>query len=220
MHKLRNYFIIFSLLFLPVFFGCSDNPQSNLVSPQVFPGNTAWGDWVLYDDELKNNGDFIFLRSQEGQTINVSVFDKPGVGFKCMMYSWDGSEVTDYTTNTREFDWVGFRLAVQDSNDPNSPANKDITPGAYTKISFMIRGELYDDVVAKLKFEATPSITNTWTSNVGDHVITDDWVRYEFPISGASASNIQDYLIVVYEYSGAEQGHGGTIFLDDIKLTK
>jgi len=109
---------------------------------------------------------------------------------------------------------------------------ENFSQAGFTKITFKVRGNLYSGVYLRLEFNngnsTTASGNNAWMSNSSDRKITSNWQSYEFNISG-SLSKVKDLLRIVflkYDEDGTDstpntaKGNGGTIYLDDIVLTK
>ncbi|MCX5782626.1 MAG: hypothetical protein NT145_08020 [Elusimicrobia bacterium] len=214
----KHFLYYFLIPCLAIFSACDKNPADKILNPTTIVTAASWsGPYVIYDQELRTGGDVVFFTSQEGQTLDFSCYERPADGSKCLKFSWDGSEVTDYNSgNVRTFQWVGIGLAVKDSNNQDSPSTKDMTPGGYTKLSFKIRGSLNASVAFQMKFEANSTTTNIYTSSLADH----DWHTVEFPVSGSLAAGIKYYVILSFQYFGSTKGNGGTVYLDDIQFLK
>ena len=221
--------IITGLLFFSITFilGCDKNPTKRLLQPETVFSVSSWADMIVYDEGVKTGGDTpVMLTTQEGQKVTLESYKSPASGVMCLEYTWDGSSVWHYDENTGEkdyfgFDWTGFTFAVKNSDVPESSSTRDISPGAYTKISFKIKGTLSSNVNFFLKFKPYKGATESiWRTSIGDHVLTETWTAYDFTIPGTQATAIENYLVCVFEYNGAERGNGGTVYLDDIKFTK
>jgi hypothetical protein len=228
----KHILMFFCAMFLCISQGCDNAPINKLIDPTVSNKTGTWpAEWVLYDDEIKTGGTVQMYTTMEGQELLFNSTDHPYQGTQCVKYSWDGSAVTEYLTNTRENGFVGFGLIAADSVNRYSEVSKDLTLAGYTKISFRVRGSLNTNVYLRIEAQngnyLTPSGTNAWQSNTINRRITGDWQQYEFSLSGSQAT-IRDFVrvILVYDEDGnpntpnTRQGNGGTVYLDDIRLTK
>ena len=225
-NKCRTF--CFLLLCAVALAGCDSNPTNKLLNPAVTVNATAWTTpFLIYENGIASGGDISFLTSQEGQSADFNYGNNPAPGsIRCVKYSWDGSAVSHYNDNgTVSYvgsDWAGFGFAVKNSNVTNSPTTRDITPGAYTKVSFKVKGSLGSNVALQLKFQQTTgtTFTATWQSNLGDSTITANWQTYSFTIPGSQANNIQYYLIISLQNLGSAKSNGAIVYLDSIQLTK
>ncbi|MCB4792311.1 MAG: hypothetical protein LHV68_10570 [Elusimicrobia bacterium] len=219
------------LLIIFIFFtGCEKNPVKKLINPADSNAIGIWdtnGDWVIYDDEIKTGGAILFFNSLDNQVLDFNCRDNPHSGSKCLKYSWNGKDVYAYgATPGLEHDYCGFSLTA--SKDVNSylTATRDISGGTYTKISFWARGDLNTFVYLRLEgnngTDTSLSGTDAWMSS-DLAPVTSSWQKYEFNITG-NMTAIKDFVKIVLKYNEGVSpntvvGNGGTVFIDDIKLT-
>lgn len=215
------------LIMLACLFGCDKTPANKITNPAVSNAAGAWdtnADWVLYDDEIRTGGTIMMFNSMDNQILDMSCTDNPYSGSKCIKYTWNGKDVYKYEAPSGlEHDFCGFSLIA--SNDVNNIVTKDISGGAYTKISFRARGSLNAYVYLRVESNNGTSLTPTpgndaWMSNA----ITSNWTQYDFPITGTTMTSLKDYVKIVLKYdegtpSNTVTGNGGTVFIDDIRLT-
>lgn len=212
--------------------GCEQNPIGKLIDPTV--SNTTGassGHWAIFSDELRTGGATMFLTTSEGQVLDFNCTENPVSGAKCMKYSWDGSAVTEYSSGNRQSDYVGFMLIAAPTLAGHDTITRDLSAGGYTKVSFYVRGSLNTHVVLRIEANnatyQTASGTNAWMSNTADRVVTSDWKRYEFALSGSQAA-VRDFIRIVLRYDedgnpdtpNSAHSNGGTVFLDNIEYTR
>ena len=208
-------------LSLAVFAGCDSNPTNKLLNPAVVVHTSAWANpFIIYENELKA-GNVQFFTTQEGQILDFNSTESVANGStKSLKYSWDGTAVTPYSSRVPTTGWSGFGLAVQNPNVPNSPVTKDITPGHYTQVSFKIRGGLSSNVAFRLQVQAAGNvIIASWQSNTTYNKITDSWQTCSFTISGPQ-NKVAYYLTFTFINLTSERCNGGTVYLDEIQITK
>jgi hypothetical protein len=220
------------LIMLACLFGCDKTPANKIINPAISNAAGAWdtnADWVLYGDEIRTGGTIMMFNTLDNQVLDLSCTDNPHSGIKCIKYSWNGKDVYKYAAPAGlEHDFCGFSLIA--SNDVNryNLDSKNISGGAYTKISFWARGSLNAFVYLRLESDKGNSLTPTpgtigtdaWMSNA----ITSNWNQYQFNITGTTMTNLKDFVKIILKYdegtsSNTATGNGGTVFIDDIKLT-
>ena len=226
---LNGDILLYPVLFLllSAFAACDKNPVNRLVNPTTTNTAGAWsGTWVIYDDELKTNG--AVMAYNEGAIIDFNCSDNPHTGKKCIRYSWDGSPVLTYASLTAgatvQSGFSGFGLICAQTIGTYSTGTRDLSPGGYTKITFWARGSLNTDVHLRLEDNGansqTASGTDAWLSDTAANNITADWQKFSFTVSPSSLVNAKDFVRIILVYSGTGAGNGGTVYLDDIQLTK
>lgn len=216
--------------------GCENNPLGRLIDPTTSNTTSTFsGHWLIFGDELRINGGVppvvMFLTTSEGQVLDFNWTDHPYAGTKCIKYSWDGSPVTQYSTGSKESDFVGFMLIAAPTLAQHDTVTKDLSAAGYTKIAFEARGSLNGNVYLRLESDnatyQTLSGNNAWMSNTTDRKITSQWQHYEFALSGPMGA-VKDFLRVVIRYDedgnpdtpNTGTGNGGTVFLDNIEYSK
>lgn len=237
MKKIFSKFLLiahYSLL-ITVFAGCEKNPVNRLIDPTISNTTGNWsGEWVIYDDEIRTGGTVMMFNTMDGQELDFSSRDNSKSGSKCIKYSWNGGDVTAYKNlpahpvDYVEHDFTGFSLIAADDFNNYNAVSKDLTEAGYTKISFWVRGSLYSNVHFRLEANngnnQTASGNNAWMSNTTDRKVTSSWQKYEFTVSG-NMTTVRDFVRIVFRYDkdgnpDNQKGNGGTVFIDDIRLTK
>lgn len=231
---MKNYIILIIglLAVLPVFSGCDKEPMNKLVNPLQSNTTGNWsGVWTLYDDEVKTGGDIMNYTTHEGVGLQFDCRDNPHSGSQCIKFSWDGGDVTNYEDGKAEHDWTGFGMIVASSYLDYTKYTKNLATGGFTKLSFWVRGSLNSNVYLRLEGSNAryndQSGTNCWQSYTTTRKVTSTWTKYEFPISG-DLTAVKDYLRVIFRYDmdynadtpNTGRSNGGTIYLDDIALSR
>lgn len=205
--KFFKYIYLLPLIFMV---GCELNPLNKLTNPTLDEslGNTTWGDWVVYDDDLRGVGGITYLTGPQGQETDFRVADQsPPQGYMCMKYSWTGQDVYDYEINGMQHYYCALSLIV----DEDGFTYKDFTPGGYTKITFWAKGAL--SVNTKVSF------TGPHGGKVEVASLTNTWRQYEIVLE--QLTSITAYFSIVFSYSGGDiPGTGGFVYVDDIRYVK
>ena len=215
---------IFCLLLILFLFSCDKGPPlSKLYNPggdEIL--SSEWGDWIIYDDALKTRGGMsAFTGIQE---LDFECKDNPWSGNRCIKFSWDGNDVVAGETGNPQHGYCGFSLVVvPDASaynyDTSLMPGKDLTPGAYARITFYARGSLSTDNYLRLE-----SPLGTWQSvspnEAWQGTVSDTWQKYEFNCAGNTMTDIKEFVKIILKYTGSGKGNGGTVYIDDIKYTK
>ena len=214
MKNFLKYIVFLLLVFIS---GCELNPFDKLLDPTTEGtlGNTSWGDWVIYDDDLRTEGSIMFIPGYEHQEVDFRVADQNSPqGSKCFKYSWDGEEIYNYDIKDYQHAWccLSFIVATDWQEFGDDRFIKDFTPGEYTKITFWAKGALSDNT--KVTFCGP---------NAGEErevtILTNTWKQYTIELN--QLTSIRAYFSIVFSYSGGETpGKGGIVYLDDIRFTK
>ncbi len=212
MKKFSKYIIFLLIVFMS---GCELNPFDKLLDPTTEGtlGNTSWGDWVVYDDDLRTEGTIMFMPGWENQEVEFRVAGQGSPqGNKCFKYSWNGEDVYNWDTNLWQHAWCCLSFIADTDWQEFGKTTKDFTPGDYTKITFWAKGAL--SLNTKVSFCGP---------NTGEEIevtiLTDSWKQYTIELN--QLTNITAYFSVVFSYSGGETpGKGGIVYLDDIRFTK
>jgi hypothetical protein len=138
-------------------------------------------------------------------------------GHKCIKMKWSG----DFSETFEKGDRVNN--AAFWFTTTNNGSGKNLTFGKYTKISFWCKTELASDteVVINVFGHEYPS---------KDIVIpsSENWKHYEVDISSYNASSVKSYISVTMQPNSTapidsennKYCGGGTIYLDDIRLSR
>jgi hypothetical protein len=231
MIKTRLALLPIVVLFLVA--GCEKNPANRFVNPAPAqnPTGTYSGQWIIYDDELKTGGTVMFLTSSDGQQFNLSCYDNPHSGTKCIEYSWDGRNVTAYggtadsisSSSSIENTWCGFSFIAANSIASYNSVTKNLALGGYTKMTFWARGTLNSNVSLRLESNNGGPNSVSGSDAIETGTLSSSWQYYEFSVTPAAAA--KDFVRVILKFNqsanlDAPNGNGGTVFLDDIILTK
>lgn len=202
--------------------GCENNPAGALMYNGVNDSNSStWADpFILY-----SNGDISTLVRPFDAAIGAytNIWEKYGssqnileaqfrgeshTGEKSLKMGWDGRRSETYGTNAT-VDNVAFWL-----NTTNTGSSRNLSAAGYTKISFWCKASISGDTEAVINVfgHAYPARDLVIVGNSG-------WTYYEIDIS-AYSSNIDTYISVTMQPTGAAPCGGGTLYLDDIRLTK
>jgi hypothetical protein len=207
---------------------CQKDPVNHLINPTASNTAGGWsGVWTIYDDDLKTGGTVMMFTSKDGQQIDFASKENPHTGAQSLKYSWDGTDAIAYQGALQYFQpgYVGFGLIVPEDQSKFGVVTRDLTPGGFTKVSFWIRGNIGSLVTFRLETDngtnVSPSGNNAWESNTTDRAVTSAWQRYEFALSGSQAAT-KLFLKIFFKYAGGPgtRGTGGTVYLDDIALTR
>ena len=230
------YILIFPFLIIT---GCDKDPVNRLVNPSPASSTGVWsGTWVLYDDELKTNG--AVMTFNEGATIDFNCTDNPRSGKKCIRYSWNGSPVLTYASppsqpvNYTQSGFSGFSLICAQTLGAYSTQTRNLALGGDTKITFWARGSLNANVYLRVEANFPSTATNVYelksgATGVWMGVPSSTWTQYSLTID-PTVNNLAatDFVkfILLYDEDGnpdtpnTSVGNGGTVFLDDIELTR
>ncbi len=212
MNNSKNIFLTILVTgLLPLFSACDRAPVQKIVNPTVYTNTWTSPVWVLYDDAVRTGGTIGMHTTLEGQSLDAAVRDNPHSGSQCFRFSWDGSEVTQYSTGLREYTFAGFSFIVADDTSKWDTTTKDLTPGGFTTLTMWVRGTLNSNVVVSVT-----AFSNTWNGTVSD-----TWQKISIPLTGASFSGAKEYVSVFLVYSPVSlsgRGNGGTVFMDDVQL--
>jgi hypothetical protein len=214
--------LLIAVLIMPLFIfaACEKKPVNRLVNPSASEttGSSTWpGPWVVYDDEIKTGGGVGRFTTPEGQELDFSSRENPHSGNNCIKFSWDGGEVTAYANppdtpaDYVEHGFVGFSFKVQNDSVVGSPATKDLSPGHYTRVSFYAMGTLSSNVTLRIKGPGTGATESPVA-------LTSDWQLFTVPVNGNLADS-NSFANFVLATAGGVRSNGGTVFLDDIRLT-
>lgn len=219
--------------------GCDRNPLNKIVNPDSTSTGGAWsGTWVIYDDEVKTRGATMMFNTMEGQELSFISSDNPHTGRSCIKFAWDGSTVVVYSTsssvaNTTGSSFVGFSLIAAATTDNYYGVSKDLTGGAYTKLTFWARGSLNSNVYVRVEansddpafYRIPTGQYGVWMGTVGGQ-----WQKYEIALDPTRnrLSAVRDYVKIILRYdedgnpdtANARQGSGGTVYIDDIQLSR
>lgn len=219
--------------------GCDHTPLDKIINPGTTTSGGAWsGTWVIYDNEVKTGGATMMFNTMEGQDLSFACAENPHAGSHCVKFSWDGSTVVVYSTsssvaNTSGSSFVGFSLIAAASTGDYNNVSKDLTGGAYTKLSFWARGSLNSNVYLRVEANSDdPSFYRlasgqygVWMGTVGS-----SWQKYEIPLDSTrnKLSTVRDFVKIILRYdedgnpdtANTRQGCGGTVYIDDIQLTR
>jgi hypothetical protein len=235
MKNLILWSILFSLF--SAFMGCDANPVNRLVNPSPSNISGVWsGAWVIYDDEVKTGG--AIMTYNTGATLDFHSTDNPHSGKDCIRYSWDGSPVLTYAslpahpTDYIQSGYSGFSLICAPTDAQYFTATRNLSLGGYTKITFWARGELFTNV--NLRVEANSNDQNQYKyasgyPGVWQGTVTSGWQQYSVKLD-TTTTNLNnlaaatDFIKIILLYTPGPddppRGNGGTVFLDDIELTK
>lgn len=226
MNKLFLISIIFSLF--AAFSACDKNPVNRIVNPSPANiSNVRSGTWVIYDDEIKTGGDLMLYNT--GAIIDFKCTDNPHSGKDCIRYSWDGKPVYTYDLGTTQSGFSGFSLICAPKQAQYSTYSLDLSTAGYTKITFWARGSLNSYVKLRVTANSTdPSQSKlaSGATGVWEDTVTSSWVKYSLDIDNMTnnLAAAKDFVKINLVYApgddGPSQGNGGTVYLDDIELTK
>jgi hypothetical protein len=235
MKKAFFFSVFFSVFF--VFAGCSKTPVNDLVNPTAKNSTGIWsGQWVIYDDELKTNGAVMLYT--EGVGLNFNCANNPHSGSNCIQFSWNGLPVLTYAslpshpTDYIQSGFTGFGLICAPTVAQYFTATRNLSLGGYTKITFWARGSLsvytYLLVEANFASGASPNVTQPGSgTGYWMGTVTSGWQQYTISIdnntNNLSAATDFVKIIMVYDPpsgSNSTQGNGGTVYIDDIQLSK
>ncbi|MDA7857871.1 hypothetical protein N9A72_00055 [bacterium] len=215
MLKRFAYFVIIIMFLI----GCDRHPLSRLTDPtnDGALNKTVWGDWVIYDDDMRTRGAVMFIPSNgDHQSIDFYVDDSESdhKRDKCIKYTWDGGDLYWEDEGDDEHSWAGVKL-ITAPNWRIYGETADLTPGGYTKIEFFAKGDL-------------PAYTTVHFKGPGGYDVIDNvslgesWNKYAIPLT-ADLTEVKEFFIIVIEYppgTAGPEGSGATIYVDDIMYVK
>jgi hypothetical protein len=170
-----------------------------------------------------------------GATIDFKCTDNPHSGKDCIRYSWDGSPVLTYAslpahaTDYIQSGFSGFSLICAPANAQYLIYTRNLSLGGYTKITFWARGVLNTNVNLRVAANSADPNQYKYASGypgVWQGTITSGWQKYSVSIDNTvnNLAAASDFIKIILIYTpGAGEpssGNGGTVFLDDIELTK
>lgn len=205
-----------------IFCGCERNPAGALMYNGVNDSDpSTWGDpFILY-----RNGDIMTRVQPFEKAIGAytNIWEKYGhlgneleaqyngvshSGYKSFKMSWSGDHSETYSGVLANN--VNFWLNATASGDP-----RDLSAAGYKKISFWIK--------TSLKYN-TELVINVFGHSYPekDIVIKDSsgWTYREVDISAYDHTSVKTYISVAMQPETGSSCGGGTIYLDDIRLTK
>jgi len=221
-----------------VFAGCSKTPVKDLVDPTSTNSTGIWsGKWIVYDDEMKTNGAVMLYT--EGVSLNFNYTGNPHSGSKCMQFSWTGlpvltyASLPDHPTDYIQSGFTGFGLISAPTVAQYFTGTRDLSKGGYTRITFWARGSLsaYTYLLVEANFAAGTTPTGITHTSTGEGfwigTVTSNWQQYSLNIDNitnnlAAATDFVKIIMVYDPPSGSNstQGNGGTVYIDDIQLSK
>ncbi len=191
--------------------GCEKNPMRHLINPlsDGALGNVSWGEWVVYDDDVKTRGD-IMLSPTDAHQVIEEVSENPYSGKRCLKYYWDGEKID-------RKDWVAAIFTTQ----PNwqyyqNPVAVDLSSGAYTKITFYARGNTIGNTKVIIKGPRGSGQTPDTNSVKMEISVESNWQKYTFNISNSDLTNVQQFFTIVFQNENSSPG-GATLYIDEIK---
>ncbi|MDR1195832.1 MAG: hypothetical protein LBL00_05075 [Endomicrobium sp.] len=225
--------ILILTFFAIAFSGCEKNPAGSLMYNGVDDSDSSWADpFVLYingdirtrvvpfDDAI---GAYTNIWEKYGNLGNQLEARYNGVsysGHMSMKMTWSGAFSETYDSGSTANN-VNFWLTTTNGKTGDT---KDLTAGGYNKISFWYKTELrsHTEVIINVFGHGYPSEDVKIS-------VSADWTYAEVDISGYSTSAVNSYISVtmrpdstapVDAKSGLTYCDGGTIYLDDIRLSK
>ncbi|AKL97996.1 hypothetical protein [Endomicrobium proavitum] len=218
------------LLALPLimFFtaGCENNPAGALIYNGVNDTDPAsWASpFVIYA-----NGDIMtrVLPFSKSVGAYTNIWEAYANATNVLEAQYDGESHTRH--KSIKMGWDGSPSQVFDNGNtvylatfwlPTSAgtSGKDLTPGAYTKISFWVKANLYTNAQVSIK------VLNNDNSGNSPYAVTSitalqDWTYYEIPLSPSPALTYT-YITVQMSPIAGNVTNGGTIYIDDIRLVR
>ena len=239
MKKLFLLFIPFVMFFAA---GCENNPAGALMYNGVNNSDpNSWANpFIIYSNGdlmtrvlpfAKAVGAYTDIWVRYANTINVLDLQYAGVshsGHMSIRMGWDGSSGNLYQAGDgpmasgSPFTGAIFWLTT----DPNDPSTgKDLTPGHYTQMTFWIKTQLFSNTVVQivvLNNDAAGNSSYTPMANPITITQTQDWKQYTINLTPSPALTFTYITVKLIPdpSSGSSLTNGGTIYLDDIRLTR
>ena len=209
-----------------VFSGCEKNPAGALMYNGVNDSDPSiWANpFVIYrngdirtrvlpiDDAIGAYTNIWEKYYQDGNVLEASYVGVSHSGYMSFKMKWSGRESERFDTNA-----VVYNVAFWLKTNGDSSA-KDLSAAGYTKISFWCKTELASDAAVVIKVfvknaETSPQFVISNNTN---------WTYYEIDISSYDSSSVKDYINVTMQRADgtAAPCGGGTIYLDDVRLSK
>lgn len=217
--------ILLLTIFISVFAlsGCEKNPAGALMYNRVNESDPAtWSNpFTLY-----RNGDIATLvmpfekaigaytniwenYAHLGNELEAQSKGESYSGSMSIKMKWSGDKSETYERN-ETVNNVSFWLTTTNTGGP-----RDLSAAGYTKISFWCKTDLRANTKAIINV-----FGHTYPSE--DFVITTShgWTYYERNISSYNHGSVNTYIIVTMEPASGSDCKGGTLYLDDIRLSK
>ncbi|MCL2145070.1 MAG: hypothetical protein FWH43_06240 [Endomicrobia bacterium] len=206
------------------FCGCERNPAGALMYNGVYDSDSSWANpFILYyngdirtmvlpfDDAI---GAYTNIWEKYSSNQNILEAQYKGVshsGYMSIKMGWDGRPSETFDSNSTVNNVAFWLKTTADGS------SKKLSGAGYTKFSFWYKAELGSDT------EVTINIFDH-----GDHLFPDftissgsGWTYKEIDISLYNSDAVETYISVTMRpISPAASCGGGTIYLDDIRLSK
>lgn len=216
----KSFIKLLSVCFFCMMFfaSCERFPVSSLLGLPDPVG--SWPDtWYLYDDELNTKGSmepYVFNYNPDGSPnpycdtwehvgLSFKCIDYPKKGTKCIKLTWVGNNLATPTNPRKTF----FSFGIQAREDLGGKI--DLTNSGYTNLRFWVRGTLHKDCSFEIGIPGTST-----TVTINDRQISSQWEEYILPVEGVGEIEYDLYMAI--KTNGVT--NGGTVYIDDIRLTK
>jgi hypothetical protein len=207
------------------FCGCEKNPAGALMYNGLYDSDTStWANpFIIY-----RNGDIMSRVQPFDKAIGAytNIWEKyahlgneleaeySGVshsGHKSFKIKWSGDPSQEFNNLSNTVNNVNCWLTTT-----NNGSARDLSMAGYTKISFWCKQELRS---------GTELVINVFGHGypLRDLVITSssDWAYHEIDISSYNSTAVETYISITMQPAGAASScDGGTVYLDDIRLSK
>ncbi|MCL1972510.1 MAG: hypothetical protein FWG57_05930 [Endomicrobia bacterium] len=206
-----------------VFSGCERNPAGALMYNGVNNSDpSSWANpFIIYrngdimtrvlpmDDAIGAFTNIWEKYRQDGNVLEARYTGVSHSGFMSFKMKWTGQPSERYDTGATANN-VAFWLTT------STGTSKDLSAAGYTKMSFWYKSELASgtEVVINVFGHDYPARDFVITGSSG-------WTLCQLNISSYSSNAVENYIIVTMQpVSPATSCNGGTIYLDDIRLSK